>query len=206
MSSNVSFKNIKVTDYTDKSVVVQGETRMYKEDLKKLGGKYNPQLKGGPGWVFPKTSEKEITAFIKGGKRLVSEEEEKYGEERSKEKSSAYHAKEAQQPSSFSHAAPTLGEFSILLTTINNMSAKINKIELALNFLLNEDQKKLLNTIINVSTQSSSISGGNKNKSSVQVRENVLKRVVKVKEEEEEEEEYDLDIEEDKIPVKRLLR
>ena len=86
------------------------------------------------------------------------------------------------------------------------MSAKINKIELAVNFLLSEEQKKLLNTIINVSTQSSSISGGNKNKSSVQVRENVLKRVVKVKEEEEEEEEYDLDIEEDKIPVKRLLR
>lgn len=66
-----STNSIKLTlsDYTDKSVVVQGEdTRTYKEELKMIGGKYNANLKTGPGWIFPKNKEHEIKDFIEKNK------------------------------------------------------------------------------------------------------------------------------------------
>jgi len=82
MSSQTTFKDINIESYSDYSIVVRGETRKYKEDLKKLGGTYNGRLKGGPGWIFRKTSLKNVNAFVKGGRRLVSDEEIKAGEER----------------------------------------------------------------------------------------------------------------------------
>ena len=83
----MSFNDIKIEDYTDRSIVVNGETRKYKEDLKKLGGKYNGILKNGPGWIFPKSSESSVKNFIKEGKRIVTEEEVKAGEDRSQQRS-----------------------------------------------------------------------------------------------------------------------
>jgi hypothetical protein len=63
-----------VSDYTDKSVVVQGEdTRKYKEELKNIGGKYNANLKTGPGWIFPKNKEHEIKDFIESAKEGIKE-------------------------------------------------------------------------------------------------------------------------------------
>lgn len=85
MSTQNQFNDISVEDYTERSVVVRGETRTYKEDLKKLGGKYNGRLKGSPGWIFPKTMEKDIKKFIKDGKRIVSESEIKDSEIRTRE-------------------------------------------------------------------------------------------------------------------------
>ena len=204
MSLTSKFSDMKVSDYSDKSIAVQGDTRKYKEDLKKLGGKYNFELKGGPGWVFPKTREKEINDFISGGKRLVSEEEAKAGEERTRERkkeflserSSSPTRENSYQPRSFlSQATPTLGEFAILLNTINNISTKINKIEIAVNFLLSDEQKKTLNAMTNASTSSTAVKGKVVNK--------VVKKVVKKKESESESESFSSD---EEIPVRRLLR
>lgn len=66
-TNRMSFNDIKIEEYTDRSIVVNGETRKYKEDLKKLGGKYNGNLKNGPGWVFPKSAENSVKTFIKEG-------------------------------------------------------------------------------------------------------------------------------------------
>lgn len=199
-SSNIteSFKDMKLSDYTDKSIAVQGDTRKYKEDLKKLGGKYNPQLKGGPGWIFPKTSEKDIKEFIKGGKRLVSEDEEKEGEKRviDRYKECIKSDKVKDEVPSFLQATPTLSEFGLLLSTINNLVVKINKIDIAVSFLLNEDQKKTLNTIINSSAES------NDKKNSYQSKEKVVKKIIN---KEEPDSGSDIDFEE-VIPTKRLLR
>ena len=82
MSSQTQFKDIFLEEYTDRSIVVRGETRQYKEDLKKLGGKYNSRLRGEPGWIFPKSKQNDIVKFMKEGKRLVSEEEAQAGETR----------------------------------------------------------------------------------------------------------------------------
>jgi hypothetical protein len=41
-----------IKDYSDKSFAIYGDTKPFKEELKNLGGKFNPNLKDGPGWIF----------------------------------------------------------------------------------------------------------------------------------------------------------
>lgn len=65
-----SFKDINCEEYSDRAIVVRGETKNYKDDLVSLGGKYNARLKGGPGWIFSKKMEVQVYNFIKNGKRL----------------------------------------------------------------------------------------------------------------------------------------
>ncbi len=45
-------KNLNITSYSEKSFVIRGDTKLYKEKIKELGGKWNRNLKGGPGWIF----------------------------------------------------------------------------------------------------------------------------------------------------------
>lgn len=53
-------------DYTEKSFVVRGnDTRALKDSLRDLGGKYNANLKGGPGWIFSLKKRPEVEAAIK---------------------------------------------------------------------------------------------------------------------------------------------
>lgn len=51
--------------YSEKAYVVRGDTRPHSEQLKALGGRFNPRLKGGPGWIFSKKRSGEaLTAYI----------------------------------------------------------------------------------------------------------------------------------------------
>ena len=52
-------------EYSDKSVVMRGQTKEYKTDMKLLQGMYNAKLKGGPGWIFRNSSITELDTFIK---------------------------------------------------------------------------------------------------------------------------------------------
>ncbi len=45
-----------------KSFLVKGDTKAIKDQRKELGGRWNNSLGG---WIFPKTKEVEIAAFIK---------------------------------------------------------------------------------------------------------------------------------------------
>ncbi len=47
--------DITIEEYTEKSIVVRGNTKDYKDALMELGGKWNPGLRNGAGWIFPKT-------------------------------------------------------------------------------------------------------------------------------------------------------
>jgi len=58
-------KFIIMCDYTDKSIVLLGSTYAHKEEIKKAGGKYNPNLSVGKGWVFPKTKKKTVEKLVK---------------------------------------------------------------------------------------------------------------------------------------------
>lgn len=61
------FADVDIEDYTEKSIVVRGiGTKRISSDLKELGGKYNPKLKGGPGWIFSKKKRSEIERLISG--------------------------------------------------------------------------------------------------------------------------------------------
>ena len=59
--------NLSCNDYSDKAVVVRGDTKEHKEQLKSLGGKYNANLRDGPGWIFSKKAEKTVREFIQNG-------------------------------------------------------------------------------------------------------------------------------------------
>ncbi len=58
------------TTYTEKSIVVRGETRDHKEDLKTLGGKWNAKLTDKStqeqfgGWIFPTTKQDQVKKWL----------------------------------------------------------------------------------------------------------------------------------------------
>ena len=51
---------IYIEEYSDKALVVRGDTKPVKVTLKEIGGKFNPKLKGGPGWIFSKKKETDV--------------------------------------------------------------------------------------------------------------------------------------------------
>jgi hypothetical protein len=67
--------DLTVEDYSEKAIVVRGDTQTYKQQLKDLGGKWNTRLRDGPGWIFSKRMEDTVLGFVTTGK--LPQEEEK---------------------------------------------------------------------------------------------------------------------------------
>ena len=64
-SSTSRNSEMSVHDYSDKSFVVSGEaTKTYKNQLRELGGKFNRNLRTGPGWIFSKKSQEKVMEFL----------------------------------------------------------------------------------------------------------------------------------------------
>ena len=59
-----------IQDYSEKSFVVYGnDTKKYKEDIKKLGGRFNSNLKDiGPGWIFSNKNREKVGAIFRSNK------------------------------------------------------------------------------------------------------------------------------------------
>lgn len=57
---------LQIIDYSEKALAVIGETKAVKEQLKQLGGRFNPRLSCGAGWIFSKKRESELRALIAG--------------------------------------------------------------------------------------------------------------------------------------------
>ena len=80
----VTVKSIEVVDYSEKAIAVFGDTKAIKEQLKELGGRFNPSLKHNgekrAGWIFSKkqtdkvhlllSEQKETNEPVKRGKSL----------------------------------------------------------------------------------------------------------------------------------------
>lgn len=49
----MALPNITIANYSEKSLVVTGDTKPIKDALKSLGGKFNSHLSCGAGWIFP---------------------------------------------------------------------------------------------------------------------------------------------------------
>ncbi len=58
-------EELKVVDYSEKAIVVTGNTKLFKTEIKKLGGRYNPRLKCGQGWVFSSKKRDEVEDLVK---------------------------------------------------------------------------------------------------------------------------------------------
>lgn len=56
---------VEYVDYSPRAFAIIGDTKPIKDELKELGGKFNPRLKCGAGWIFSKAkSEKEVKDFL----------------------------------------------------------------------------------------------------------------------------------------------
>lgn len=53
-TQETTMRSIRLVDYSEKAVALYGDTKEFSEDLKNLGGYFNPRLRGGVGWVFSK--------------------------------------------------------------------------------------------------------------------------------------------------------
>ena len=53
-----------LSDYTEKSIVLRGDTTKHKETLKTLGGKWNSNLKDGGGWIFSNKNKVSIETWL----------------------------------------------------------------------------------------------------------------------------------------------
>lgn len=51
---------LQVVDYSERAIAITGDTRDVKTVLKSLGGRFNPRLSCGAGWVFPKVRKNEV--------------------------------------------------------------------------------------------------------------------------------------------------
>ncbi|MCE7039182.1 hypothetical protein [Dyadobacter sp. CY312] len=60
----VSVSGVTISDYSEKAIVVRGETKQIKEELKALGGRFNFRLTGGAGWIFSKRDEQKVKALL----------------------------------------------------------------------------------------------------------------------------------------------
>lgn len=59
--------NLQIVDYSEKAIALVGDTKTIKEQLKQLGGRFNPKLSCGAGWVFPKSKLDEVQKFVNCG-------------------------------------------------------------------------------------------------------------------------------------------
>lgn len=61
-------ERLEIVDYSEKAIAVFGDTRTIKDELKSIGGKFNPRLNynGGKraGWVFPKNKREELESML----------------------------------------------------------------------------------------------------------------------------------------------
>ena len=60
--------NIQMKEYSDKSIIVYGDTKPYKDLLKELKGRYNSNLRVDgekvSGWIFSKKHKEKLEKFI----------------------------------------------------------------------------------------------------------------------------------------------
>lgn len=62
---NVRIGEVNIIEgYSDKAFAVVGDTRPIKDELKRLGGRFNGRLTCGAGWVFPNTKLQEVKEVI----------------------------------------------------------------------------------------------------------------------------------------------
>lgn len=70
-----SLTTIKITNYSEKSLVIRGpKEKMPIDQLKQLNARWNPHLHGGPGWIISKKKEEEIRNLFKDSKYESKEE------------------------------------------------------------------------------------------------------------------------------------
>lgn len=55
---------VRVEQYSEKSIAVFGNTQPIRDKLKELGGKFNANLRGQPGWIFTLSAKPKVEEYI----------------------------------------------------------------------------------------------------------------------------------------------
>ena len=86
VETSTSVEGLEIVDYSEKAIAVFGETKEIKEQLKELGGKFNPALKYNDekraGWIFSKKQAKKVRALLAPSYKsdsLIIPDYKKYG-------------------------------------------------------------------------------------------------------------------------------
>lgn len=74
---------LSIVDYSDKAFAVIGDTRSVKEQLKKLGGRFNGKLTCGAGWIFPVKMRDAVEKFVTSGIVTASKQAPSTAEDKS---------------------------------------------------------------------------------------------------------------------------
>lgn len=56
--------NYNVIEYSDKAFAVTGDTKAIKDDLKRLGGRFNAKLRCGAGWIFSNKQREAVEKYL----------------------------------------------------------------------------------------------------------------------------------------------
>ena len=56
--------NILIENYSEKAIKIYGDTKPIKDALRDAGAKFNPYLKGGPGWIASAKKRETFEAII----------------------------------------------------------------------------------------------------------------------------------------------
>lgn len=62
--ANQATGEFQILDYSEKAIAVVGDTTNVKNELKQLGGRFNPRLSCGAGWIFSKKKESQVREFL----------------------------------------------------------------------------------------------------------------------------------------------
>ena len=68
---------LQVINYSDKAVALIGDTKAIKDTLKAMGGKFNPRLSCGAGWIFSAKKRDELQRLITTGEATTTKAEQK---------------------------------------------------------------------------------------------------------------------------------
>jgi hypothetical protein len=152
MSSNSPFSDISVHEYSPKSVVVRGNSKPYLNDLKILGGKYNSNLQGEPGWIFMTKSLPDIKKFINNGVHLSQSSQSSFSNSYNSNSNNNYNNNSNSNSNSNSDIKPQLDRIENMLklllsqnypfTPYNSPATSINETEESNKEEEEEEQKK----------------------------------------------------------------
>lgn len=59
-SEPIVIPDLRIEDYSEKAIVVRGDTKRISDILDRIGGTFNFRLKGGAGWIFPKYKKEKV--------------------------------------------------------------------------------------------------------------------------------------------------
>ena len=120
--------SITVEQYSEKAIVVRGNTIPYKEKLLSVGGKWNKMLKGGEGWIFPLTK-KPVVEKLLSEPPTVYEDSSDSSSSSSSSSSSTYKSKQNNYKTSKSVSNESSSEVVLTKKEYLHLISRIERLE-----------------------------------------------------------------------------